>query len=210
MTSSKTIFQLILFLVIIAIFFLFYKIYFLKPEKLSKLENKIEITETIVEKEKLSNPNENLEETSYNLIEDIEYKSSDVQGNIYIIQAELAKMNLAEKNNENIIILKNVKCTINLYNKSKIYIFSDFAEHDKSNFDTKFYDKVELNYGENKLIGDNLDIFFKNNYAEIYNNVKFNNNDSQLKADKINFDILSGNININMFDSDKKILVLTN
>ena len=119
-------------------------------------------------------------------------------------------MNLSEKDNQNLIILKNVKCTINLYNKSKIYIFSDFAEHNKNNFDTKFYDKVELNYGQNRLIGDNLDIFFKDNYAKIYNNVKFNNDNSHLKADKIDFDILSGNININMFDRNKKILILTN
>ena len=119
-------------------------------------------------------------------------------------------MNLDEKENKNLIILKNVKCTINLKNKSQIYILSDFAEHDKNNFDTKFYDNVELNYGENRLLGDNLDIFFKENYAEIYNNVKFNNNNSHLKADKINFDILSGNININMFDRDKKIVILTN
>ena len=42
-----------------------------------------------------SKPHACLEDNStWHLIEDIEYKSSDIQGNTYVIKAEIAKMNV--------------------------------------------------------------------------------------------------------------------
>ncbi len=55
---------------------------------------------------------------------------------------------------------------------------------------------------------ENLDIFFKDNYGLMYNNIKFSNENSKIIADKLFFDLANGDIKINMYNNKDEIIVL--
>ena len=95
-------------------------------------------------------------------------------------------------------------------NESKIFLFSKFAKYNSNNFDTKFYTDVRATYEDIIVQSENLDLFFKDNYGEMYNNIKFTNIDSEIKADKLFFDLANGDIKINMYNSGDKITIIKN
>ena len=44
----------------------------------------------------------------------------------------------------------------------------------------------------------------------MYNNINFSSKDSEIKADKLFFDLANGDIKINMYNSDDKITIIKN
>ena len=88
------------------------------------------------------------------------------------------------------------------------YAESDLADYNTENYDTRFYDNVEIQFEDNKVKSNNFDLFIKDNIAKIYNNVQFDNIVSKLNADIINIDLLEGNINVDMFDKSNKVKLL--
>ena len=121
-----------------------------------------------------------------------------------------AKYGEESKEDSNIIILKQVLGTIKLKNKSDIEIKSDFAKYNSITFDTNFYENVLGLFEESKISSDNLDLFFKNNKAIMYNNIKYLDRNTAANADEISFNLLNGDINIKMFDKKKKIQIINN
>ena len=69
---------------------------------------------------------------------------------------------------------------------------------------------VKAIYENNIIRGENLDLFFKDNYGEMYNNIEFSNNDSKVLADKIFFDLANGDIKINMYNDNNKVSIIKN
>lgn len=196
--NLKSIIQIFLIFLILIISYLFYYNYFKKKNddfEVDKIE-KLEDTKIL---------EENIENVDASTIKDLEYKSTDKKGNEYIVNAKFGEINLKDSN---IIILKDVTGKINIIGKSSVDIKSDFAKYNSSNLDTEFYQKVTVKYEENFISSDNLDFFFKDNIATIYNNAVFNNNLSEVEADKIDIDLLTGNIDINMFEDSDKINIL--
>ena len=197
--KKKNIFQIIILLTIVVISVLTYNKYF-KAENLKK--NVI-----VVENE---NQNENLveENTSSkekNIIKDIKYFNEDMKGNKFTIEAKKGEIN---QNDDDLIALSEVVGIINLKDKSEIYIYSKFASYNSNNFDTKFYSEVTTKYEDNIITSENLDIFFKDNYGLMYNNIKFSNKNSKISADKLFFDLLNGDIKLNMYNKEDKITFL--
>ena len=76
---------------------------------------------------------------SSNIIKDINYKTKDLKGNEYIINASEGEIDL---NNNKIIFLKNVRALIKLNNSNKINITSNFGKYNMDNFDTIFSQNV--------------------------------------------------------------------
>ena len=99
---------------------------------------------------------------------------------------------------------------IKLRDKSNIEIKSDFAKYNSINFDTNFYENVLGFFEESKVSSDNLDLFFKDNKAIMYNNIKYLDNDTVANADEISFNLSNGDVNIKMFDKNKKIQISKN
>ena len=99
---------------------------------------------------------------------------------------------------------------IKLRDKSNIEIKSDFAKYNSITFDTNFYENVLGFFEESKLSSDNLDLFFKDNRAIMYNNIKYLDNDTVANADEISFNLSNGDVNIKMFDKNKKIQISKN
>ena len=201
--NLKTIVQIFIIILIITILFSFINIFFKENTIEQVYINEEKITDTQLTKRNTSGDvaNSALRE----VIENLEYKSVDQSGNKYLINAKLGEINLE---NKNIMLLNEVSGEIILVNKSPIYIYSKYAEYDTINFDTKFYDQVIVKFEKNQITGNNLDLFFKDNHAYMYNNIYFLNDFSDLKADKITFDLLNGDVNVNMFDNSNNIKIL--
>ena len=203
--SIKTVVQLILFTLILSIFYVFYFIYFKKnvseinqSTKEDIVKNELNVAQEDKE-EVLNNQNES------NIIKNIEYKSSDKSGNDYILKAKIGEIDIQ---NKNIIRLNGVSGKITLVEKDPINIYSKFAIYNSENSDTKFYEEVEIQFEDNQINSDNFDLFIKENIAKIYDNVQFNNNLSKINADIINIDLLSGNINVDMYNKSNKVIFL--
>tara|TARA_Y100000996_G_scaffold383224_1_gene339014 strand:+ start:659 stop:1279 length:621 start_codon:yes stop_codon:yes gene_type:complete len=203
--SIKTLVQLILFTIILGIFYVFYFIYFKKNVSeinQSTKENIVKNELSLAQEEKeevLNNQNES------NIIKNIEYKSSDKSGNDYILRAKIGEIDIQ---NKNIIRLNEVSGKIMLVEKEPINIYSKFAIYNSKNSDTKFYEEVKIQFEDNQINSDNFDLFIKENIAKIYDNVQFNNNLSKINADIINIDLLSGNINVDMYNESNKVIFL--
>ena len=69
---------------------------------------------------------------------------------------------------------------------------------------------VKIKYSSNIITCDNLDLIFNKNMANMYNNVFFKNDTSNAKADLINVNFLTGNINIKMYEEDNNIKINKN
>ena len=189
----KKVIQILIILLIILISYLVLNIYFIDKKDISDLD----LNENLIIKEDNSNLN--------NVIENLEYKSSDKSGNIYIIKAKRGKVDLEK---ENLLILEDVYGEIKLLEKSTIYIYSNFAQYNRNNFDTRFYQNVLVNFEDKRFNCDNLDLFFKDNFGSMYNNIVFVDKNTQINADQVNMNLLNGDINIKMFQEEKNIKIL--
>ena len=140
-----------------------------------------------------------------NLISNLKYKSFDAMGNEYLINSKSAE--LSSKNDE-LIKLIDVSAKIILKKKSPILIKSDYAIHNKNMFDTKFYGNVNVTHEDIKIFSENLDMMYNNNFVSLYNIKEIYDNNIQLKADKIDFDILTKNVSINMYENTEKVKII--
>ena len=147
----------------------------------------------------------NSDDKEKNLISNLKYKSFDAMGNEYLINSKSAKM--SSKNDE-LIKLIDVSAKIILKEKSPILIKSDYAIHNKNMFDTKFYGNVNVTHEDIKIFSENLDMMYNNNFVSLYNIREIYDNNIQLKADKIDFDILTKNVSINMNENKEKVKII--
>ena len=189
----KKVIQILIILLIILISYLVLNIYFFDKKDISDLY----LNENLV----IEEDNLNFD----NVMENLEYKSSDKSGNNYIIKAKKGKVNFEK---ENLLILEDVYGEIKLVGKSTIYIYSNFAQYNRNNFDTRFYQNVLVNFEDKRFNSDNLDLFFKDNFGSMYNNIVFVDENTQIIADQVNMNLLNGDINIKMFQEEKNIKIL--
>lgn len=173
------------FLLALSVFLIFFSIYLIYFKDISKIE-----TPTLTQE------NENQE----NILVNITYESIDSSGRKYIIKAESGMLD-GEK--PDLINMINVKAKIILLDNSIIYISSLKAEYNTVNYDTKFQKDIKLNFLENDIFCDNLNILFKDNLLEAYNDLIYTNLDIILRADKIEIDLLTKNSKIFNFDENK-------
>tara|TARA_B110001450_G_scaffold250524_1_gene269337 strand:- start:251 stop:784 length:534 start_codon:yes stop_codon:yes gene_type:complete len=147
---------------------------------------------------------ENLDINKNNKMQNIEYLASDKVGNKYNITSKFAEF---DPDQPGLIIMEKVKGVIKPYNSSPITIFSDKAVYNKTNHDTSFFENVLVKYDEHQILSNNLDLFFENNYASIYKNIIYKNLNTELRADKIDIDLITKNSKIFMNEKTKKVMV---
>ena len=190
----KTVVQFFLIILTIIISILFFYNYLGGEKKIeeSNYEKKFDIELKSTDK-------------SVNLLENLEYKTFDKDRNGYLLRAKYGET-LIDK--QNTLLLEKVEGQINLKGKSTIYITSKYANYNKNNFDTNFFTNVVVVYEDSIAKSDNFDIFFSNNGATMYNNVYYTNSFLNSKADKIDVDLISGDIDISMYDENEKIKII--
>ena len=141
-------------------------------------------------------------------LQNIEYNSTDKNGNTYYLNAERAFINLEDKKDDK-INLEKVVAIINI-KKGVINIISTKAYYNKINHDTLFYDGVKVEYLNNSIVSGNFDLLFTENISQIYNNVIFNSKNADLYTDNVFIDMLSGDIKLKMNEKSKYITLTTN
>ena len=92
---------------------------------------------------------------SSNKIKDVKYTTKDVDGNEYFITATQGEIDYS---NTNIIYMTNIKAIIKLINSDDISITSDYGKYNSVNFDTIFSKNVKINYVNNKINAEYLDL----------------------------------------------------
>ena len=185
--NKKTFVQYVLYLLVFIILFTFFNTYFSKKKVEPRLETKEEITS--------------------DQIKDLQYLSSDADGNTYLIKAESG---ITSPENKDIINLSNVSAKITLVNNDEILIFSNFAKYNTDNFDTDFSRNVRAFYDIHELKCENISVKFSENYAKIYEKVVYDNKITKLYADKIEIDLIKRTSKISMYENKKKVKITHN
>ena len=162
--------QILLSILVLIIFISVYQKYFKKELKENIITNKEDNTK------------------KENTLINITYESIDKDGKKYIISAETGNVKEEEPD---LIYMTNVNAKVFLLDESVIYINSLNAVYNTINYDTKFYKKVELKFLEHNILCENLNVFFKKNLIEAYNNLNYKNLDFVMFADKIEIDLLT-------------------
>ena len=188
--QKKIIIQVFLFLIIIIISVIFFKFYF-KPTDLTK---------------KYDSKFNNSDSNQNNLMSNIKYVAADKIGNEYIVQSKLAEF---DPNQPNLILMEEVKGIIEFTNSSPILISSDKAIYNKLNHDTKFFENVLAVYDDHKISSQNLELFFDKNLASISKKIIYKNLNTELRADRIEIDLVTKNSKILMDKKTKKVKVIT-
>ena len=191
--KKKIFIQLFLFSLFLFLSIFSYYKYFNKESK-----NLVEITQD-KDKDLLKKNNET------NLITDLKYFSVDEKGNKYEITSEYGEISL---DNPDIMMMKNVKAIIKIYNSDPIIITSNFAKYNVKNYDTNFKENILVKYVDSKLNGENLDLSFQNNLMSMYNNIIYQNPDTKLFADKLEIDLITKDSKIIMNNKQSKIQII--
>jgi len=137
-----------------------------------------------------------------NIIKNVNYSSKDLNGNHYIINADEGEIDISDPN---IIYLKNVKGLIKLTNGNKITISSKYGKYNIDNYDTIFNLDVNVDYLDNNIIGQYLDVSIDRNTLIMSKNVIYTNLKNILKADVIEMNIQTKDTKIFMYDTSKKV-----
>jgi len=191
---KKILIQFLLLITIFIIVFATFFLYFNKKEKL-KASN-LPITK---EKESL------IDDETGTLIKDINYSFSDSSGNYYELLSEVGKVDI---NNSDKIFMTNVVATIYLVDSSPVKITSKYANYNKINHETSFFENVKVTHLIHKATSENLDISFNDNLASMYNNIVYNKPGTNLKADRLEIDLITKNSKIFMDNKTEKIKII--
>lgn len=129
-----------------------------------------------------------------NLTKKIEYISTNKNGDTFKILAKYGKTNLR---NSNILDLEDVKGTVILSEGSIINISSDYAKYNYNDQQSEFINNIQLNYDDKLITCDNLSIKMTKNIAIAYNNVVIKDKKSMIKADNVQINLTTKDINLN-------------
>ena len=194
---NKTLIQVFLIILIFSSLTIFYKKYFIDRKNLVEKTKKLENGDLNLQKE---------DGNVSNLIYNLSYKSSDIENNQYIINSESGIMS-----NDGIeFSMNNVMAKIILNDFSEIIISSDKAIYNNSNYNTRFYGNVVAKYGVHTIFSDKMNLDFEIRLATIYENVLYKNLETEIKTDKVDFDLNTKNILMSMNDKRKTINISSN
>ena len=191
----KKIFQYGLLILLFLVSFLFYFKYF--TQDVTKVENNI--SEKTIE---TKNSEVNQKNNDKNIIENLKYISEDLLGNKYIVSAQSASLK-EDKLNE--VQLFEVNAEVTSENQEVIYIYSKTANYNKINNNTVFKEKVNVKYGNQTINSEILNLNFESNLIEILQNVYYVNENTKIKADKVEIDLLDKKLKISMINKKDKV-----
>ena len=187
--NKKILIQFFLILIIFCASFIFYKVFFTNP--ILELENKI-------------SENKNDEKKKTNIINDITYKSVHSGDNSYIIKAEFGEI---DKDNQDFMLLTNVKGKFFFKDSDMIEISSEKAYYDSLNYNTNFYQNVLIVFKDHQINSDNFDLLFDKKLGTIYSNIIYKNLNTVLRADKVDINLITKDSKIYMLDKSKKVKI---
>ena len=190
--QKKTLIQLSLLLLIFFFIIIFYQSYFGDLSEV-KIENVIK-----------KDLNKDIAKKGMNKIEKVSYTSQDLEGNSYNVKSDFGEF---DQNKPDIMLLTNVEAIVLTKNSEPIKIYSKKSLYNNLNYNTNFYDEVQIIYKDHKFFSNNFDLIFNEKTGTIYNNVIYKKLNTLLYADKIDIDLISKDSKIYMFDKSKKVKI---
>ena len=187
----KKVIKLILFLLLIIISIIFYKIYLSENTK-----SKIEVDTP--EEEQAANPENNL-------IKNLKYEVKLNKNNQYVITSDLSEITYKDGDE----VVKMQKVTAILLNQKNIplIITSELATYNNFNYNTKFNQNVRVEYLNNIILSDKLEFDYNNNLITIYENVEYDGIQGNIIADNIKIDLFTKKIEIYMSNTNDNVEV---
>ena len=190
--KKEVLLQLILLLTVLVISIIFFRTYFVDDKITRVPENELrESSSTELGKK--------------NIIHDIEYISEDNRGNKYIITSEFSEV---DENIPELVLMKNVKATLSRLNSNPIIIYAENALYDGRSHNTQFFTNVFVEFDDQNISSNNLDLIVEESFIKIFNNVIYSNLNTKLIADKIEIDIITKNSKIYM-NNDPDMVKIT-
>ncbi|MDC0215884.1 LPS export ABC transporter periplasmic protein LptC [Candidatus Pelagibacter sp.] len=169
----------------------------------SYFNEKVNIEETNIEFKQNTKPE--IDDETGTLIKDIKYTFTDLKGNSYELLSKFGKVDI---NNSDKIFMTDVTATIYLVDSSPIIIISKYANYNKIDHETNFFEDVEVDHLIHRATSENLDLSFTTNLATMYNNIVYNKPGTKLIADRLEIDLITKNSKIFMDSESKKIKII--
>ena len=189
----KRIIQIILFIFLISIFIIFYKVYF---EKNTKIQ-----TQSIEIQEQLS------EQSKNNLIKNLKYEINIDQDNKYTITSELSEIN--NDGDVEIVYMQKVFALFTDATNFPLTVTADKAKYNSANYNTNFSENVQIEYLDNLIFSDKMDLDINKNIIFIYDNVVYEGLYGNVKADNVKIDLITKKIEIYMDDTNDNVEIAT-
>ena len=190
--DKKSIIKIVLILLTIFSLFIYFSYYFSK-----KIDSNLVIKATEME-DLASKSNENV-------IKGIRYYSENKNGDSYVIFSDYGKINLE---NTDLTYMTNVTAIVNLKNSEEIQITSNFANFNHISYETEFFEKVIIIRGNEKITSEKLKFSLEENVVVLSKDVIFNKPGFNLKADRVEIDLITKNSKIIMNGKEKKVIVI--
>ena len=180
--KKKIFIQVVLILLIICFSYFLYKKYFF----LDMADNKI-VNDRSIKKD-----------DNMNVINNLNYNSSDAEGRSYNIKAESGSMDILDTQ---VIKMNNVIANIGLEDGELMTITSDFAKYNTITYETKFISNVVSKYLDHNILSESLIIDFNKNILEASNEMTYKNSNTIMRADILKIDLLTKDIKISNYDN---------
>ena len=130
----------------------------------------------------------------------IEYSGFDLQGNRYSLKSEEAYF---DELNQEIVYMKIVDAVFYFKDGTILYVKSDTGIYNNKTLDMKFEQNVRANYINSELFANKAEYSNTKSFLSIYENVRINDKQGNLIADKLLFDITSQKLDITSFSNGK-------
>ena len=190
----KRIIQLVLILILISISFIVYMIYFSDKKEIQKTTN--------ISKERTSEQGKN------NLIKNLKYEVRFDQDNQYKITAELSE--ITYDNNVELVTMQKVIAIFIDKNNIPTIITSDKAIYNNFNYNTNFRENIRIEYVDNIILADKMDLDFSKDIINIYENITYKGKQGTMKTDNIKIDLITKKIDIYMNNKKDNVEIITN
>ena len=164
-------------------------------------ENKKSKIKTDISNEERVTNNEN------DLIKNLKYEVKLDENNQYVITSDLSEITY-EKGKEIVKMQKVIAILLDQKNIPLI-ITSELATYNNFNYNTKFSQKVRVEYLNNIISSDKLEIDYNNNLITIYENVEYDGIQGNIIADNIKIDLFTKKIEIYMSNINNNVEVTT-
>ena len=195
---KKKVQQLLIFFIIILLAIFVYTKYFVSPKKIN-VSNSLQIEE---------NTKEDFEaKKTSNIIKNLKYKVKFSDNSEYNIYAEESEITYVDE--DEIVKMKNVKAVLVDKKTSSFTVYSDNAIFNNSTYNTNFEKNIKIEYLDNIIYSEKLDLNFSENIVTIYENVIYEGLQGTIKADNVKMNLITKNFEIFMNKSDDKVNILS-
>ncbi len=130
----------------------------------------------------------------------VEYSGLDLNGNRYLLRSEKASL---EEEIPEIVKMEIVKAVFYFKDDTVLYVWSDKGTYNNKTLDMKFEKNIKAEYLNSKLFAEYAEFSNSENYLTIYENVRVDDVQGNLIADKLLFDITKQKLDITSFHNGK-------